>query len=161
MKKILLAGLVALFTISCSSVKQAEKPETSRAEVLQLKGDWQITSVNYEKGFKIKPFDEGADAQCFVGSQWKLIPNNYSGSYTINGSATCPEVNQPIKFEITKDNEFKFKKVNADVKAKNVVSGYVLQFEKQDANSFTLVQNVAFEGNVLKVYYNFEKINTK
>ena len=29
--------------------------------------------------YKIKPFDEGADAQCFVGSHWRLIPNNYSG----------------------------------------------------------------------------------
>jgi len=159
MKKILFAGLIALFAISCSSVKQAETAQTTRAEVLKLKGDWQIASVNYEKGYKIKPFDEGADAQCFVGSQWKLIPNNYTGSYTINGGDSCPTVTQPIKFEITKDNEFKFKKVNADVKAKTVVAGYILQFEKQDTNSFTLVQNVPFEGNILKVYYNFVRIN--
>lgn len=160
MKKILFTGLIALFAVSCSSVKQAETAQTTRAEVLKLKGDWQITSVNYEKGYKIKPFDEGADAQCFVGSQWKLIPNNYTGSYTINGGDSCPTVMQPIKFEITKDNEFKFKKVNADVKAKKVVAGYILQFEKQDTNSFTLVQNVPFEGNILKVYYNFARINT-
>jgi hypothetical protein len=159
MKKFLLAGGIALFAISCSSVKQAETAQTARAEVLKLKGDWQITSVNYEKGYKIKPFDEGADAQCFVGSQWKLVPNNYTGSYKINGGDSCPAVTQPIKFEITKDNEFKFKKINADVKAKNVVAGYILQFEKQDTNSFTLVQNVPFEGNILKVYYNFARIN--
>ena len=128
--------------------------------MLKLKGDWQIASVNYEKGYKIKPFDEGADAQCFVGSEWKLVPNNYTGNYTINGTDSCPSVTQPIKFEITKNNEFKFKKINTDVKAKNVVSGYVLEFEKQDTNSFTLVQNVAFEGKILKVYYNFVRINT-
>jgi hypothetical protein len=29
-----------------------------------MKGDWQIVSIDYEKGYKIKPFDEGADAQC-------------------------------------------------------------------------------------------------
>ena len=52
----------------------------------------------------------------------------------------------------------KFKKINGDVKAKNVVAGYILQFEKQDTNSFTLVQNVPFEGNILKVYYNFVRI---
>ncbi len=160
MKNFLLAGFIALFAISCSSVKQAETDQTQRAEVLKLKGDWQIASVNYEKGYKIKPFDEGADAQCFVGSEWKLVPNNYTGNYTINGTDSCPSVTQPIKFEITKNNEFKFKKINTDVKAKNVVSGYVLEFEKQDTNSFTLVQNVAFEGKILKVYYNFVRINT-
>ena len=98
MKKFLFAGVMALFAISCSSVKQAETAQTQRSEVLKLKGDWQITSVNYEKGYKIKPFDEGADAQCFVGSQWKLVPNNYTGSYTINGGDSCPTVTQPIKF---------------------------------------------------------------
>ena len=55
MKNFLLAGFIALFAISCSSVKQAETDQTQRAEVLKLKGDWQIASVNYEKGYKIKP----------------------------------------------------------------------------------------------------------
>lgn len=159
MKKKLFVGLIALLAISCTSVKQTETAQTSRAEVLKLKGDWEIASVNYEKGYKIKPFDEGADAQCFVGSHWKLIPNNYTGSYTIKGGGDCPSNTQPIIFEITKDNEFKFKKVNSGVKAKTVVEGYILQFEKQDTNSFTLVQNVPFEGNILKVYYNFVRVN--
>lgn len=158
MKKALFTAIVgALFAVSCSSTKQAQQAQTSRAEVLKLKGDWEITSVNYEKGYKIKPFDEGADAQCFVGSQWKLIPNNYSGSYTLNGGNSCPTVTQPIKFEITKDNEFKFKKLVEGTKAKNVTSGYILQIEKQDSNNFTLVQNVPFEGNILKVYYVFAR----
>ena len=156
MKKILLAGILGTtFLVSCSTAKQAQ---ASRDDFYKLKGNWEVTSVDYEKGYKIKPFDEGADAQCFVGSQWKLVPNNYTGSYTINGGDSCPTVTQPIKFEITKDNEFKFKKINGDVKAKNVVAGYILQFEKQDTNSFTLVQNVPFEGNILKVYYNFVRI---
>ena len=156
MKKVLLTGMIGtLFAVSCSSANQAQN---ARADFMKLKGSWEISSVDYEKGYKIKPFDEGADAQCFVGSQWKLVPNNYTGSYTINGGDSCPTVTQPIKFEITKDNEFKFKKINADVKAKNVVAGYILQFEKQDTNSFTLVQNVPFEGNILKVYYNFVRI---
>lgn len=156
MKKVLLTGMIGtLFAVSCSSANQAQN---ARADFMKLKGSWEISSVDYDKQCKIKPFDEGADAQCFVGSQWKLVPNNYTGSYTINGGDSCPTVTQPIKFEITKDNEFKFKKINADVKAKNVVAGYILQFEKQDTNSFTLVQNVPFEGNILKVYYNFVRI---
>ena len=158
MKNLLLAGILgAAISVSCSTAKTAQ---SNKAEFLKLKGNWEIASVDYDKNFKVKPFDEGADAQCFVGSEWKLVPNNYTGNYTINGTDSCPSVTQPIKFEITKNNEFKFKKINTDVKAKNVVSGYVLEFEKQDTNSFTLVQNVAFEGKILKVYYNFVRINT-
>lgn len=156
MKKVLLTlALGSLFAVSCSSVKKAESAQTSRAEFLKMKGDWEITSVNYDKGYQIKPFDEGADAQCFVGSHWRLIPNNYSGAYTIKGGGNCPTVTQPIKFEVTRDNEFKFKKLVADTKAKNVTAGYILQIEKQDSDNFTLVQSVPFEGNVIKVYYNF------
>lgn len=160
MKKMILACFlgITLFMVSCKATKQAETAQTQRKEVLKLKGDWQITSVEFEKGYKIKPFDEGADSQCFVGSVWHLIPNNYTGSYTLNGGGSCPTVSQPIRFEVTKDNEFKFKKVNADVKAKNVVAGYILQLENQSADNFTLVQNVAFEGKILKVYYNFARI---
>lgn len=154
-KALLILILTAIFVVSCKSTKQAEQAQTTRAEVLKLKGDWEIASVNYEKGFKIKPFDEGADAQCFVGSHWRLIPNNYSGAYTLKGGGNCPTVTQPIKFEITKDNEFKFKKLVENTKAKNITSGYILQFEKQDTDSFTLVQNVPFEGQIIKVYYNF------
>ena len=157
-KTLFILILAAFFAVSCNSAKKAQQEQpsqTTRAEVLKLKGDWEIASVNYEKGFKIKPFDEGADAQCFVGSHWRLIPNNYSGAYTLKGGGNCPTVTQAIKFEVTKDNEFKFKKLLPDTKAKNVTAGYILQFEKQDTDNFTLVQNVPFEGQIIKVYYNF------
>lgn len=154
MKKIILAGIAGmLISISCNSAKQMKSPEVA----LKFKGDWEITSVKYEKGYKLKPFDEGADSQCFVGSHWKLIPNNDSGSYTINGGGSCPVVTQPIKFEVTKENEFRFKKLQSGVKAKNITEGYVLMVEKQDADHFTLVQDVPFEGKILKVYYNFAR----
>ena len=110
MKNLLLAGIIgAAFTVSCSTAKTAQ---SNKSEFLKLKGDWEITSVDYNKDFKVRPFDEGADAQCFVGSHWRLIPNNYSGSYTLNGGGACPSVIQPIKFEVVNGNEFKFKNLN-------------------------------------------------
>lgn len=165
MKKALIIGTlgIAMFSItSCStqnssiSQKRVEQPS-----LYKLKGDWRITSVDYDsKKFKIKPFDEGADAQCFVGSIWKLIPNNNSGSYTLSGTH-CPNVTQAIKFEVTKNNEFRFKKLEQNIKAKNIIEGYVLQLENHQTNSFTLVQSVPFQGEIIKVYYQFERVSTK
>ena len=155
MKKVLLTGMIGtLFAVSCSSANQAQN---ARADFMKLKGSWEISSVDYDKQYKIKPFDEGADAQCFVGSQWNLIPNNNTGSYSLAGGGDCPTVTRAIKFDVSKDKEFSFKVIDAGVKAKNVTAGYVLDFQNQTPTSFTLVQNVPFEGKILKVYYNFTK----
>ncbi len=155
MKKILLAGILGTtFLVSCSTAKQAQ---ASRDDFYKLKGNWEVTSVDYEKGYKIKPFDEGADAQCFVGSQWNLIPNNNTGSYSLSGGGDCPTVTRAIKFDVNSEKQFSFKVIDAGVKAKNVTAGYVFDFQNQTPTTFTLVQNVPFEGKILKVYYNFTK----
>lgn len=169
MKKLFLLGVLgtSLFMTSCKSTNSADssntatakEAQTRRAEALKMKGTWEIVSVNYDKSFKIKPFDEGADAQCWVGSQWKLIPNNYTGSYTINGGGDCPSVSQPVSFEVTKNNEFKFKKLIEGSKAKAVTAGYVLELQNLTQDQFTLVQNVGFEGQTLQVSYNFQRVN--
>lgn len=154
MKKVLLTGMIGtLFAVSCSSANQAQN---ARADFMKLKGSWEISSVDYDKQYKIKPFDEGADAQCFVGSQWNLIPNNNTGSYSLSGG-DCPTVTRAIKFDVNSEKQFSFKVIDAGVKAKNVTAGYVLDFQNQTPTTFTLVQNVPFEGKILKVYYNFTK----
>ncbi len=156
MKNLLLTGFAAAgLLISCSTAKTAED---NRAEFLKLKGDWQVTSVDYDKSFSIKPFDEGADAQCFVGSNWKLVPNNYSGSYSLNGGGDCPVVNQPIKFEVLNGNTFQFKKIMDGTKAKQNEVGYSLTLVGQTENSFSLQQSVPFEGEMVNVIYRFSKI---
>lgn len=158
MKKLLLSSLAgAVICASCAGVKTAQNAQQNRAEYLKLKGDWQITSVDYDKSFRVKPFDEGADAQCFVGSTWHLVPNNYTGSYSLNGGGDCPSVKQNIKFEILNGSEFQFKKVADGTKAKTVTAGYTLNLVDQTADSFALEQSVAYNGDVVKVRYNFTK----
>ena len=155
MKKVLLTGMIGtLFAVSCSSANQAQN---ARADFMKLKGSWEISSVDYDKQYKIKPFDEGADAKCFVGSQWNLTPNNNTGSYSLSGGGDCPTVTRDIKFDVNSEKQFSFKVIDAGVKAKNVTVGYVLDFQNQTPTTFTLVQNVPFEGKILKVYYNFTK----
>jgi hypothetical protein len=153
MKNLLLAGILgAAISVSCSTAKTAQ---SNKAEFLKLKGNWEIASVDYDKNFRVKPFDEGADAQCFVGSQWKLIPNNWTGSYTLNGGGACPSVIQPIKFEVVNGNEFKFKKLLEGSKAKAVTVGYSLNLVSQTADGFSLEQNIPSDGENVRILYNF------
>lgn len=153
MKNLLLAGILgAAISVSCSTAKTAQ---SNKAEFLKLKGNWEIASVDYDKNFKVKPFDEGADAQCFVGSQWKLIPNNWTGSYALNGGGDCPSVMQPIKFEVVNGSEFKFKKLVEGSKAKAVTVGYSLNLVSQTADGFSLEQNIPSDGENVRIVYNF------
>lgn len=148
---------MALFTItSCSAVKSGKMAQNERAEFLQLKGDWEVTSIDYDKSFKVKPFDENADVSCFIGSHWRFIPNNYTGSYSLKGGGNCPSVTQPIKIDM-QNGQFMFKKLVDGVKAKNVTSGYSLDLMNQSADQFSLQQNVPFDGTYVKVTYNFQR----
>ncbi|MEN2434334.1 hypothetical protein AAH994_02840 [Weeksellaceae bacterium A-14] len=159
MKNFLLAGILgSALMVSCSTAKTAQ---SNRAEFMKLKGEWTITSVNYDSNYKVKPFDEGADAQCFVGSVWKLVPNNYTGSYTINGGGDCPSVTQPIKFEVGNGTEFKFKKIAEGTKAKQNISGYSLNLIGQTDTTFSLEQNIPSNGENVRIVYNFTKTSTK
>lgn len=163
MKKLLLAGMLgtSLFAVSCSSTNKAATSQNQRSEFLKLKGDWQIVSIDYDKQYKIKPFDEGADAQCFVGSHWRLIPNNWTGAYTLNGGGSCPAITQPIKFEVKDGNTFMFKKIAEGTKAKQNTAGYTLTVINQTADQFSLEQNVPFDGDNVKVVYNFQRTGMK
>ncbi|KYH03815.1 MULTISPECIES: lipocalin family protein [Chryseobacterium] len=163
MKKLLLAGMLgtSLFAVSCSSVNKAATSQNQRADFLKMKGDWQIVSIDYDKGYKIKPFDEGADAQCFVGSHWRLIPNNWTGAYTLNGGGDCPAITQPIKFEVKGGNTFMFKKIASGTKAKQNTAGYSLTMINQSTDQFSLEQDVPFEGGNVKVVYNFQRTGMK
>ncbi|WP_370895808.1 hypothetical protein [Chryseobacterium gossypii] len=163
MKKLLLAGMLgtSLFAVSCSSTNKAATSQNQRSEFLKLKGDWQIVSIDYDKQYKIKPFDEGADAQCFVGSHWRLIPNNWTGAYTLNGGGSCPAITQPIKFEVKDGNTFMFKKIAEGTKAKQNTVGYTLTVINQTADQFSLEQNVPFDGDNVKVVYNFQRTGMK
>lgn len=164
MKKLLFAGMLgtALFSVSCSGVKNAQTAQTQRSEFLTMKGDWQIVSINYDKQFKIKPFDDGIDAQCFVGSHWRLIPNNWTGAYTVNGGGTCGTgFTQPIKLNVVSGNTFEFKKIAEGTKAKQNTAGYALTLTNQSTDQFSLEQNVPFNGENVRVVYNFERAGMK
>ncbi|MCG2793304.1 MAG: lipocalin family protein [Weeksellaceae bacterium] len=160
MKKIFFLGLIAgsLATNSCSSSKTgvtASQAQTTRSEVMKLKGQWDVSTVDYNKEFSVKPFDEGVSINCFVGSSWTFVPNNYTGSYALHGGGGCPEKTQAITFSVDKMGVVSIKKVGEGEKAKKVSAGYQLMLENATADSFTLVQSVNADGAPMDIRYNF------
>lgn len=161
MKKIFLLGMVSgyLLAVSCSSKNPATNTgemQIVRSDVMKLKGQWNLSNVDYDKNYSIKPFDEGVSINCFVGSSWTLIPNNYTGSYELHGSSSsCLEKTQKITFSVDKNSVVSIKKLDEGEKAKKVSFGYQLILENPTENSFTLLQSVNADGKTLNIRYNF------
>ncbi|WP_379968855.1 lipocalin family protein [Epilithonimonas sp. UC225_85] len=159
MKQLFFLGVVSatLLVTSCASKSglSAGEAQTLRSDVMKLKGQWDISNVDYNKEFSVKPFDEGVSINCFVGSSWTFIPNNYTGTYTLHGSAACPERIQNITFSVDKTGVVSIKKVGEGEKAKKVSGGYKLMLENPTATTFTLVQSVTAEGKPMDIRYNF------
>lgn len=159
MNKFWICGaLASLVFASCTTGNTAQG--ISRSDFLTFKGEWKISDIQYDASkFKVKPFDEGADAKCWIGSTWKLIPNNWSGTYTLHGGDFCPSLSQSIKFDIKNGGSFVFKKIASGTKAKNNIEGYELDLISRDADKFSLRQNVLLDGQNVEVIYHFKKIS--
>lgn len=159
MNKFWICGaLASLVFASCTTGNTAQG--ISRSDFLTFKGEWKISDIQYDASkFKVKPFDEGADAKCWIGSTWKLIPNNWSGTYILHGGEECPAVSQSIKFDIVNGNSFVFKKIASGTKARNNIEGYALDLVSRTENNFSLKQNVYSGGQNVEIVYHFQKIS--
>lgn len=90
MKKILSLLVMGLVLASCggSSVKSTKGTRTAAKSI---KGEWTLSSVTYNQPGK---YDvnllKDTSKECFEGSYWKFVPNNYRGIYSIEkaGCAT-------------------------------------------------------------------------
>lgn len=153
MKKKLLILFIALAgLVSCG-------PKLNNAAQSDLKGDWTVTDVSYknEDIFKIKAFGF-MEAKCLEGSIWNFIPNNNTGTMTIN-NANCTYNDTPIVWTITAEGVFTLKFVDPSLKAKNVTSGFNLAVANQTENSFQLIDYADVAGNKTKIVYQFQKMS--
>jgi len=122
-KSTLILGFVAVFA-ACSP-QTMTTPTVSRGDV---SGKWMVTSVDMQ-GFPAgtsagKVFDM-ANAQDFQGSTWDLNGGG-TGSISLTNGAV-----QPIYWSVNKTTAmrtFQFKKLMDGQKAKDVETGYSLEF---------------------------------
>ena len=81
MKKVILIFL-AIGLISCGTSK------TVRDSKKTIKGDWTLSTITFSKTGKYNvTLLNDTSKDCFEGSIWQFIPNNNTGTYTINESS--------------------------------------------------------------------------
>lgn len=151
MRKIFLLFSVAMLVWSC-------KPTFNHSAQSKMKGNWVVSDVEYRgaKGIIVNAFDD-ADAKCFKGSKWFFVSNNNTGNYTLTGSEKCPTGTTQIKWLVTPENYFEFKKIFDGEKAKRVKEGYSLKVQNQTENSFELVDTSSVDGKPVQIVYFFKK----
>ena len=81
MKKVILIFL-AIGLFSCGTSK------TVRDSKKTIKGDWTLSTITFSKTGKYNvTLLNDTSKDCFEGSTWQFIPNNNTGTYTINESS--------------------------------------------------------------------------
>ena len=157
MKKLILTLVFSVLFLSCKSKSVTNNQVDNKTERV-IKGNWQITAVNYPGSdvIKVTSFDL-ADSKCFIGSNWKFVSNNNKGNFALN-SPSCTAYSTPITWFINKEGQFVMKILD-EAKAKTVKSGYVLNVANVTETSFQLVDKINVGGKLTDVVYQFEKLN--
>lgn len=158
MKKIILLATLALLVFACKTTS-ITSTKLDRPSQVDIKGDWQITSVTFPGSdyIKVNSF-QIADSKCFEGSAWKFISNNNKGNVTLTKS-NCPAFSSPITWFVNKEGQFILKILDAGEKARKVREGYVLSLANQTESSFQLIDRVEVGGKLTDVVYQFQKVN--
>lgn len=127
-------------------------------------GNWTLNNISFDgisssTKFKATVFDDVAYS-CLQGSSWSL-PNNGQGSYTVNSSGPeCASGLRQIYWSLQKDGSqqyFQFKRLDGDVKAKNVTAGYRMEVTSIGDNNMQLRSPVNFEGRTIYIIYDFSR----
>jgi len=164
MKWIMRSTSIALMVMSlaffsaCSSSKEAKSIRKS------ISGNWTLQTVDVEginSKFKAKVFNE-ADFNCFIGSNWNLVANNGTGTYTLaSGAAGCDPVTRNIRWSIYEpegaDKEFQFKRLDDKKNPLDDNNGFRLKVGTVTDNSMQLRSAITFEGKPGTFIYNFVK----
>jgi len=152
MKKILTLFLSVLL-FSCGASKNVRLKEKT------LKGNWTLTNIAYSKtgDYNVTLFKD-ASKECFEGSSWKFVPNNNTGTYTIEQTG-C--LNGPRDFvfvieevdEVTGYYDFLLKpKKNNEA---NI--GYRIELVELNETTMLWQQNIMVNGTPFLINMNFTK----
>ena len=156
MKHILLI-LITVGLLSCGSTKSVRNSKK------MLKGTWALNSITHNNSgiFDIKLLND-ASKDCLENSIWEFIPNNNSGSYSIdkegcvNGDRNFIFTIEVIASESTK-YDFLLKPTNSKMKSESNNSGFRLKLIQMTENSMILEQTISHEGSPFKISMNFTK----
>jgi len=156
MKKLLLIFLAIGF-ISCGSSK------TVRESKKVIKGNWTLNSVAYsEAGRYNVTLLNDTSKNCFENSTWQFIPNNNTGTYTINDSSCSTGVRNFVFTIQEVDAEtglYDFLLKPTDMRNKSETNqGFRLKLTSLTETTMQWRQIVNLEGQPFSIDMNFTKL---
>ena len=163
MKKVLFLLMLGLAVVSCKTQGTIAKSTQGTHQANKvIKGEWTLSSVTYnEKGkYEITLLND-TSKECFEGSYWKFVPNNYRGIYAIN-NAGCAGGDRHFIFtvqEIDKSTgyyDFLLKPTNEKYQSETN-AGVRLHLAYLSENEMRWEQTVRVDGKPFVITMNFTK----
>lgn len=157
MKYVVFIVFAAVLT-SCGAAYDANQAEKG------LKGNWVLEYVSFPDSsgfFDVKLFNL-ADVACFENSQWRFIPNNSSGTFTLDGN-NCDKTEQQFTWYIDSEtanspNPELLLKLTTGQKARTVNQGSRIKIKSLLAERMVWEENVMFKGNAIQLQMTFIKL---
>jgi hypothetical protein len=156
MKKIVTVLSILFLVASCGSSK------TVRTSKKVIKGNWVLSSITYSPaGTYNTTLLNDASKTCFEGSTWQFVPNNNTGTYTIN-DASCSTGNRYFVFTIQEVDaetglyDFLLKPTNEKHKSETN-QGFRLKLSALSDTNMQWQQTVNASGSSVTVNMNFTK----
>ena len=159
MKKFLPLLALAAILSGCASL-QNQAPNYRKMMV----GNWMLNDISVEGqegSFKITLFNE-ALLECFSGSAWSLTRPNSLGTYILNEGTDCQaglerEIRWTIHKTETGEQQFQFKRLDAEGDPMDNNVGYRLDILSMDASGMVLRDEVNVNGEPLYLVYTFSR----
>lgn len=156
MKRVLFLVLIAASIMSCGPSKTVIESKKV------IKGYWNLDNISYDTSgtFNVSIFND-TSAECFEGSTWRFIPNNNTGSYTIEDS-DCPTGERNFIFtiqEIDSDTglyNFLLKPTSAKGKS-DTNAGFRLRLAQLNDTNMRWEQTVNVDGKPFTIIMSFSK----
>jgi hypothetical protein len=156
MKKTLILLLLVGTVWACGTTK------TVKTSKKIIKGEWTLNRITFSTygTFKVTFFND-VSKKCIEGSQWKFIPNNNSGTYSID-NRDCENGLRDFVFTIQEvDHEtglydFLLKPTNAKHKS-DTNQGFRLKLSMLNEASMQWQQNASIDGKNIIIDMNFSK----
>ena len=155
--KPILIFLISLSLLSCGTSK------TVRDSKKVIKGSWALNSITYSKAgtYNVNLLND-ASKDCFEGSTWQFVPNNNTGTYTIN-NPNCSIGERYFIFTIQEMDatsglyDFLLKPTNEKHKSETN-QGFRLKLTSLSDDVMQWQQTVTVDGSPFTITMNFTKI---
>jgi len=155
MKKLLLL-FVTISALSCGVSK------TIRDSKKVIKGEWTLSKIDYSAvgTFNVTLLND-VSKECFEGSSWEFVPNNFTGTYIINDN-NCGTGMRYFNFSIQEVDEqtglYDFLLKPTTVKGKSDTNqGFRLKLTALSESNMQWQQTIYKDGKPFIINMNFTK----